>query len=410
MRNTAAFTLISLMLATTQANAVEFIDIAKVAADLSAAYGSVPVRERREHWGRQRICPDIMLSVPPVTDGASDDRQLASCYWEEYVWYEDVDVPRVLTVSNLEAVLVNEPTYGKPEIVFTENSRLHVQSKQIVNCTAVEQSGTASLSLSFTVSSTTTLSRSLSNTRGFNLNVRYSYGGFGIGGGATYSETVSNTESTSKSKSETISRSNSDSLRVPPKNSYVAEIRMEEVYGRVPFSAIVLIDGDLSGNNRGLKRLSEIASVAQRSFEVTGMIQLGGGANAKTVFRPIPFEQSLCEAGDGLVVRDIKPDLNYYPGMEGVVSKLGDLDFAKSSTTVASRTRAGAKLLNWTPSKNSPATIASTVAGEPGAFCYMGPCEEGTGGRNVCYFDEEGACNSCYIEPDPVCEPAEPIE
>jgi len=38
-----------------------------------------------------------------------------------------------------------------------------------------------------------------------------------------------------------------------------------------------------------------------------------------------------------------------------------------------------------------------------GDICYIGPCNEGSTTRPVCYFDDQGSCTNCYDEEDHAC-------
>lgn len=40
---------------------------------------------------------------------------------------------------------------------------------------------------------------------------------------------------------------------------------------------------------------------------------------------------------------------------------------------------------------------------QPNYICYIGPCEPGTGAREVCYLSEDGSCDECYLEDDAQC-------
>ena len=74
------------------------------------------------------------------------------------------------------------------------------------------------------------------------------------------------------------------------------------------------------------------------------------------------------------------------------------------------RTAKEADALGYKPSARHPANdggkgwihIAHADA-EVGDICYIGPCNEGSTTRPVCYLDEDGACNDCRDEEDHAC-------
>ena len=67
--------------------------------------------------------------------------------------------------------------------------------------------------------------------------------------------------------------------------------------------------------------------------------------------------------------------------------------------TSADARAAGYRKINKSQLKPGGIKIETT---EDGYICYIGPCEEGTGAREVCYYTENG-CDDCYLEDDPQC-------
>jgi len=103
----------------------------------------------------------------------------------------------------------------------------------------------------------------------------------------TWNQTISASETVQESKSDTVTRTVNDTLVIPPKTALDAELFAYQAAAGLPFSAQVVIDGDLVANQSGVTKASQLLTVAERTLPFEGVLTLNEVSNS--VFRTIPL-------------------------------------------------------------------------------------------------------------------------
>jgi hypothetical protein len=85
------------------------------------------------------------------------------------------------------------------------------------------------------------------------------------------------------------------------------ELQTWPVHYTVPFDAVATIDADLSANDKGYKRLSDILNETQRTFPISGTLEAEDASSGALVFYDLPYDQSKCPAVSAPVFTSFTP-------------------------------------------------------------------------------------------------------
>lgn len=164
---------------------------------------------------------------------------------------------------------------------------------------------TAQLTVSYTRSASSTITNGISHTAtdtlGFNWSNTATFGTSGATAsntwGITGSIAITNQETTSDAETNAnsvqITRQDGNSIGIPPLTLAVLEYYVYKIGITVPFSATVTVDADLSPNDKGYTRLSNIIpDPTKRTFMISGTITTEDGSggdwlHASTIYNSV---------------------------------------------------------------------------------------------------------------------------
>jgi hypothetical protein len=276
--------------------AAEVTDVAVKANALLASLGpqtytriGIPSYQVTDDSGKTVTLPAGYCDQP------SNAIAVAVCHQAKSVSTSVID-HSILTISNASFSFADQVTVGTPVTSSFPNSATS-WTQNVINCT--DSPGKSLVSISkqtqSTVSSTLTnqISSSAGNSKGFS---------FGVFGDASLQ--VSDTETTvstrSASMGESGTRTGSGSIVVPPKSKIIAEFVVWPVIYDFPFSVNAIIDGDVSPNDHGWHRLSDIFPASQRTLQISGSVVVSQASDGNLKFLPGTLEPSDCLAGNTL--------------------------------------------------------------------------------------------------------------
>lgn len=184
--------------------------------------------------------------------------------------------------------------------ITTLPEKMNIQSFTYRNCDNTTVSQTYNASVAVTTGTVVTVSKSVTNTedRSINVSGSVSSGPIGPSGSVSlnlrYSKSVNITNGQQDSQTNTENRSSSVTFTVPPKTAGRADYIVYEVGKEVPFSALILLDGDLIPNSGGVLRASQIIGEQDRLVPFEGYLTVLGATDGET--RTTPLGMGQCDA------------------------------------------------------------------------------------------------------------------
>ena len=122
---------------------------------------------------------------------------------------------------------------------------------------------------------------------------------FKVGGQLSFGEQDAVANVYIDANQKTVAYTHNDSWAVPPGKAAVVQLRAWAVQYAMPFSTTVLIDADLSTNDRGLTHLSDIVpDPSKRTFAIAGIVKATDASAAHYVEYGAPYDPSQCGGGD----------------------------------------------------------------------------------------------------------------
>ena len=178
-------------------------------------------------------------------------------------------------VVNSRVVEVRDLKLGSP--IPTSLPEITLLTKKVIrNLADVQVSSTVSLSVTGTESWQVTKTRGLSTTNGGSVSITATIPGIGSGtASANFSQQISISTQQSEGNSRTVSRSSQDTVSVGPYRCVEVELLAYESSAGVPYSATVIIDGDLIDNQSGVSAASHLLTNDERTVQIDGVIQIG---------------------------------------------------------------------------------------------------------------------------------------
>jgi hypothetical protein len=230
-----------------------------------------------------------MVRVPYQRTVCRGVRENRDCYDVTDYRNEPRTSNELLSIGAINIVRAEPFRFGAP-IRTALPHEATIEDKTYVNCTAAPTTKQSTFALTFVRSASTQVTKTVTNTTGSTLG----FGGLAIGPftlAGAINITDSRTDGTVNTlgTNETVSHNHSETIIVPGQSVYLAELRHYPIDLAVPFETKVLVDADLSANNAGLTRLSQIVSDSARTYEVAGLIHASdaSGATFRLLERPI---------------------------------------------------------------------------------------------------------------------------
>jgi hypothetical protein len=183
-----------------------------------------------------------------------------------------------------------------------------VQDALIQDCSAkVPLTQSITLSEAFQRSQSIALNHSIQNTESFSLNFGVSSGIYKMDATLTFG--TSETAGTVKTDTDTATttRAQSGSTTLQPGTAEVGELRIWPVQYTEPFHTTVVVDADLSNNDKGYHHLSDILDGPSRTFDITGHIEADDASIGQLVFYDSPYDPSICGSKKAVLQQNYVP-------------------------------------------------------------------------------------------------------
>lgn len=200
------------------------------------------------------------------------------------------------------------------DLIFDKANTVSLPEKAILssvdfqNCADVSVTQAISLNVAGTKSYSVAKTDSISTTQGGSVTLSGSF--FGNSASATYnfSQTVGLSNTTSEGDSVTVSRATASTISIGPGRSGRFELLIYETTVEIPFSAKVVVDGDLLPNDSGVVLASQLLSEEERTIRFSGSIRLTDVSNA--IVRTVPAAKSeQCTSGNPALVVQTNPQI-----------------------------------------------------------------------------------------------------
>jgi hypothetical protein len=269
-------------------------DVAATVQNLLKDFGPVSVTTQVMVPQQERVC-----SGPP---GKLTIALIAGCGTFTVMVPQLQTNNSILGASNIGIVSSTPLKFG-PQTETSLPSQLTQQGQSYYNCSAtLTATETVSLQVSFARSASIAVSQSVTHGNSESINTAGDIDGFKLGATITITESKTSGSVDTSTYQQTVQRSQTSQIQLPPQKAIAAVLRTWPVTYVVPFSATVTVDADLSSNDKGYRRLSDIISADKRTFPVAGTFAVTDAADAQTIDYDIPFDQSMCPAGSTGVV------------------------------------------------------------------------------------------------------------
>jgi hypothetical protein len=252
-------------------------DVAQKVTDALTAFGPVPHTVVTVTSTQVTLCPIVGICGPFTVNQTST-----------------TVTNSVLTASGIEVVKSASVTWGTPTQTELPQS-VTVSDYVARNCTATPATPTFSVSTAFQTSASVALANSISHsvTKGISFTSKFS-DAFSATASLSFTDGTSSTTTDTTGNTSIVTTQRSGSQAVPAQTFLVIELQTWPVHYSITFNTTATIDADLSANDKGYKRLSDILSETQRTFPISGTLQADNASSGVLVFYNIPFDASKC--------------------------------------------------------------------------------------------------------------------
>ncbi len=257
------------------------------------------ILQSKGHVSKQRTVNYIERVCRNVERGSRDSRRtVKEC--NNWPRTRVETYTEALKVVDVEPDLVEELAYGDAERVTLPDIP-HFKSFTITNCSAEVQTSSTQLSLSATVGTSVTVTRGVNTSRNISTSVNMSIplsnkgGSLNFGGQSSKSHTVTFSTGKTTSSRESIAFSENISRNVPPMTTLWGQFHVSEKTIRIPFSASVLVDGKVDSNLAGYSKISDVLSIEERTFPITGFVEATGATDTRIDYKGEALKESECD-------------------------------------------------------------------------------------------------------------------
>lgn len=202
----------------------------------------------------------------------------------------------ILSASNI-SIISNTPVVfsGLKETGLPND--IHESGGTWVNCSnSVSVSETKDLSIAFTRSTSVEVNHSVSTAKQYQIGGELSIKAVKINAQFQLTNTTTDGQANTTGSDQTVTQTASVSANVPPRTEMGVVIVTWPIIYTTNISATVTADADLSQNDKGLKLLSDIIPLSQRTFPINGTLSFTDAAGAKTRTYDIPLDPNDCSA------------------------------------------------------------------------------------------------------------------
>jgi hypothetical protein len=230
------------------------------------------------------------------------------CRTVNYYTQQPVVNNQILTASNIRIVSHTDLTFGTP--TRTELPKMmYVDDYFVQSCPgAPPVQANETLQKAFQRSASIQLSHTVAHTTGGNISLSLKVGGeqqnFTVGGELQFSTTDTTGTVTVDATQETVTRSKTLSVTIPTGTAAVLELQIWPVHLIYPFSATVVVDADISGNDENIKHLSDIyPDVSDRTFLISGTIDAADASAGRGTDYAVSLDQTICSGASQNVTK-----------------------------------------------------------------------------------------------------------
>jgi len=277
---------------------------------------------------------------------------------------EPYDYHSFAKVINSRIVKVTELVFDKARITTLPQSGI-LTRKTIINCADASVTSTIGLSITGTKSWSVTKTDSVSTTVGASLSG--SVGVPGVAGGSaslSFSQQISTSNAITDGGSEQVTRSSNENISIGSKRAISIELFAYQSGAEIPYTANVVIDGDLQKNESGLAVASSILSETERTLNISGILRLTNVSEANLRTRDLGGAEG-CDAPMDLTISE--EQFNSFP-----TDKLGNYfaeNFMDSSSIIRQNGELIARVGKFAEC-TSPSTDCEPQIGPPDGTHY----------------------------------------
>ena len=201
--------------------------------------------------------------------------------------YEVCDTVQQEYEYSAAAVAVNSRLIEVRNLVF-DTTRLTslpkkalLTRKEIRNLAEVSVTSAINLTVSSAASWSISKTFGLSTTVGASVGMQVGIPNVGTGSlTVNWSQTVSASTQQSEGGSTAVTRSTMDTVTIGPRKSISFELLAYQTTIDVPFSAWLIIDGDVDSNLAGISSVSELVAEAERTIQFAGTLRISDVSDA----------------------------------------------------------------------------------------------------------------------------------
>jgi hypothetical protein len=222
-----------------------------------------------------------------------------------------VNVPQttqeVLTASNIR-IIKNDPVAFDAVTQAGLPDKLFVQGSSYVNCSSQTVTQQISLQVSFQRSAGIQVSQSVTNTQTYTLGAKFTpVTGLDINASVAIGKSATNGTVDTSSWQQTATRGAQTQATMAAKTALYARIAAWPLVYTVPFHTTVLVDADISQNDKGYSKLSDLVDTTKRTFPLKGTMTFTDASDGQITVYDKQFDSSMCKDGDGVLVIPLKP-------------------------------------------------------------------------------------------------------
>ncbi|MGF6149794.1 aerolysin family beta-barrel pore-forming toxin [Pseudomonas fluorescens] len=188
--------------------------------------------------------------------------------------------PSPARVTNSRVVEVLDLSFDQASITNLPQSGL-LARKTVQNCANTSVVSSIGMSVTGTQSWSITKTNSVTTSQSASVNATFGVPG-GAGGGValSFSQQFSTSSAVQDGGSQQVTRSSNESISIGPKQAVSIELFAYQASAEIPFSAQVVIDGDLENNVGGIQKASDLLSLEERTLPFNGVLRLSDVSQA----------------------------------------------------------------------------------------------------------------------------------
>jgi hypothetical protein len=280
-------------------------DLNQKVADMLNGFGPVPVTTMISIPHQEQVCHRTTCSGRRGGECGDD-----ICHAETRYTSQPKTTSQVLSASNIRPIKVGDITWG----TLTQTQipdKIYVDNSETENCSGAANPLTHSstLTVQFARTATTQLQHSVTHIQGQQIGL--DSGGllpFKVSAQLSFSQQTLSSTTTIDSTQQTVTRAHTQSVTVPAGSHTIVQLRVWPVRYTLPFSTTIIIDSDVSPNDKGYKTLADIfPDPATRTFSITGIVQADDASEGDVVQMSAPYDPALCQQATSHVADHVVP-------------------------------------------------------------------------------------------------------